>query len=47
MINKATEKDSTINIAELQIIINFIVYEMSAINYKALKKACTINITES
>lgn len=47
MINKATEKDFTINIVELQIIMNLTVHKMSGINYKALKKVHIINSVES
>ena len=43
MINKATEKDSVINIIELQIIVNFIIYKIIIINYEALKETHTIN----
>ncbi len=33
MINKATEKDSAINIIELQITVNFTIYKIIIINY--------------
>jgi len=46
MINKVIEKDSVINTAELQITVNFTIHKMIAINYEALKKACTINTAE-